>query len=72
MVTDKQQETLIMVRIKIPNEFAEYAVENHALNTMARDMYSAIKDNNNIPKDIRDAWLDLCVVTTDIENLCNF
>jgi hypothetical protein len=50
----------------------EFTVDDLALNIWARDMYGSMFGNNRIPQEIKDAWLELCVVTTDIDKLCNF
>ena len=42
------------------------------LNQLAKDTYPQIKDNHNIPQDIKDSWLELCVTSCDIYELCNY
>lgn len=42
------------------------------MNWMAKDTYSNIKNNPNIPQDIKDCWLELCIETCDIYELCNY
>lgn len=46
-------------------------IEREDLHSMAKDMYSNIKDNEYIPKEIRDAWCDLCVSECNVKDLCN-
>ena len=49
----------------------EWIIEREDLHRMAKDMYSNIKDNEYIPKEICDAWRDLCVLECNVKDLCN-
>jgi hypothetical protein len=38
----------------------------------AKYMYNTIKDNPNIPDDIKYWWIVTCVELSDVKHLCNF
>lgn len=48
-----------------------WIIEDKELHNMATETYSLIKDNQNIPIDIRESWRDMCVKCVDIKELCN-
>ncbi len=50
----------------------EFYIEREDMHQMSKDMYSNIKDNTYIPKDVIEAWRDLCISASDVNNLCNY
>lgn len=48
----------------------EFQYDEKSFKEMCRKMYSNIVDNPNISQDIKEAWLELCVINTDIDFLC--
>ena len=53
-------------------EIGEFYIEREDMHQMSKDMYSSIKDNTYIPKDVIESWRDLCISESDINNLCNY
>ena len=58
--------------MKVVLEIGEFYIEREDMHQMSKDMYSSIKDNTYIPKDVIEAWRDLCISESDINNLCNY
>ena len=56
---------------EIPH-IGEFYIEREDMHQMATDMYSSIKDNTYIPKDVIESWRDLCISESDVNNLCNY
>ena len=48
----------------------EFQYDEKPFKEMCRKMYSNIVNNPNISQDIKEAWLELCVINTDIDFLC--
>lgn len=42
------------------------------MHDVALDIYTSIKDNPYIPKDIKESWVDFCVITSDVKDLTNY
>lgn len=49
----------------------EFYIAREGMLDMSRQMYSSIKDNPNIPQDVKDAWLEMCVSNADVMELTN-
>jgi len=48
-----------------------FIIDDKELHNISKDFYSSIKDNINIPQEIKDGWRDMCVECVDIKELCN-
>ena len=48
----------------------EYYIENPL--EWLQFMYNNIKDVPTIPLEIKEDWRNLCIITVDIQELCNF
>lgn len=48
-----------------------YKIDDSAFHEMAKETYNRIKDNPNIPYEIKDAWLEACVNFFDVSHLTN-
>ena len=48
-----------------------YTVDRESFHEMAKDTYTSIKNNNYIPKEIKEAWLGGCVSFADVNDLIN-
>jgi len=49
-----------------------FEINDECINKMAREIYSSIVGNHNIPNDIKNAWLELCITSSDIYALCDY
>lgn len=49
-----------------------FEVEREDLLNWGQSIYNAIKDNPNIPNDIKESWAGVCVSSCDIKELTNY
>jgi hypothetical protein len=49
-----------------------FEVERKDLLNLGQSTYNAIKDNPNIPNDIKESWVEVCVSSCDIKELTNY
>lgn len=45
--------------------------DREGFHNLAKDTYNSIKNNNYIPQEIREAWLEACVTFADVNDLTN-
>ena len=48
-----------------------FYIEQEDLLKMGQNIYCSIKDNPNIPDEIKDAWLEVCIDSVDVIELTN-
>ena len=48
-----------------------YTIEQDSFLKIAQDTYNAIKDNPDIPKELKDSWTRACVNNCNINMLGN-
>ncbi len=49
----------------------EYYIEQEDMLRMSQETYCSIKDNPNIPNEIKDSWLEQCINNVDVMELTN-
>lgn len=49
-----------------------FEIEREDLLNLGQSTYNAIKDNPNIPNDIKESWAEVCVSSCDIKELTNY